>query len=65
LFLDGDPEASRENFCCHIATRTRSARIDEVANGARFKSADSADIAKLALANYFAGALVMPHGRFS
>ncbi len=67
LFLDADQEASTRKFLlgCHIAIRTQGARIDELASGAKLKSAASADIAKLALANYFASALVMPYGRFS
>ncbi|ACK52670.1 transcriptional regulator, XRE family [Methylocella silvestris BL2] len=67
LFLDGDQEPATQKFllACHIAARTQHEKIDELAGAARFKSPASAEIAKLALANYFASALVMPYARFS
>ncbi len=66
LFLDADQEAATRKFLigCHIAMRTQADAIDNLASGAGFRNPASADIAKLALANYFAGALVMPYRRF-
>ncbi|OEO32333.1 Cro/Cl family transcriptional regulator [Devosia insulae DS-56] len=38
--------------------------IDEIVAGAEFKTRQAADICRLGLANYFAGALQMPYGAF-
>ncbi|WP_395664342.1 short-chain fatty acyl-CoA regulator family protein [Methylocella sp.] len=67
LFLDADQEPATQKFLlgCHVARRTEGERIDALVEGAHFKSQAAADIARLALANYFASALVMPYGRFA
>ena len=38
--------------------------IDRIARGAGFRSPDALAVARVALANHFAGALVLPYGRF-
>jgi predicted transcriptional regulator/transcriptional regulator with XRE-family HTH domain len=38
--------------------------IDRIARGAGFRSPDAMAVARVALANHFAGALVLPYGRF-
>jgi predicted transcriptional regulator/transcriptional regulator with XRE-family HTH domain len=48
----------------HIATRSQAGIIDAVVRDAGFRAEASNGIARLALANFFAGALLMPYGRF-
>ncbi|WP_374310502.1 short-chain fatty acyl-CoA regulator family protein [Methylocella sp.] len=67
LFIDADQAPATQKFQlgCAIARRCEGERIDALVADARFKSEAAADIARLALANYFASALVMPYGRFA
>ena len=39
-------------------------RIDSLVDGAGFTSQEARGLARIGLANYFAGALIMPYGRF-
>jgi XRE family transcriptional regulator, fatty acid utilization regulator len=38
--------------------------LSELVDGAHFKNAETRGLARIGLANYFAGALIMPYGRF-
>ena len=47
-----------------LALIAEAAAIEAVVAGAQFKTREAADICRLGLANYFAGALQMPYGAF-
>jgi len=47
-----------------LALLEAGAQIDRIARGAGFRSPDAMAVARVALANHFAGALVLPYGRF-
>ena len=47
-----------------LALETRGDLFEATLELARFRSASARDIARLGLANYFAGAAMMPYGRF-
>lgn len=47
-----------------LALIEASAQIEAIARAAAFRSPDATAVAKVALANHFAGALVLPYGRF-
>ena len=51
-------------LACHIATTTQGGIIDREIEGGGFRTAAARDVARLALENVFAGALLMPYGRF-
>lgn len=47
-----------------LALLEAGTQIDRIAKGAGFRSPDALAVARVALANHFAGALVLPYGRF-
>jgi predicted transcriptional regulator/transcriptional regulator with XRE-family HTH domain len=49
----------------HVATLAFSEAIDSIVDAASFRGADASAICAAALANYFAGALLMPYVRFA
>lgn len=48
----------------HLAQMEQTTLIAEIADGANFKAEEARQIARMGLANYFAGALQMPYGAF-
>ncbi|WPP03031.1 helix-turn-helix domain-containing protein [Methylocella tundrae] len=48
----------------HLAFLAHSDKIDALTAGAAFRGPDAAEVCAAALANYFAGALLMPYGPF-
>lgn len=61
-FLDASSRAFQLAF--QIAALERQAEIDAIIVRAGFRTAEAGDICRIGLRNYFAGALVMPYGRF-
>jgi predicted transcriptional regulator/DNA-binding XRE family transcriptional regulator len=47
-----------------LALLEAGAQIERIAKGAGFRSPDALAVARVALANHFAGALLLPYGRF-
>ncbi|WP_210528977.1 helix-turn-helix domain-containing protein [Rubellimicrobium arenae] len=66
LVLDAflEPASQRFAMAHQIALLEAGEVIEEVVAGAGFASADSGAICRIALANYYAGALVLPYGAF-
>jgi XRE family transcriptional regulator, fatty acid utilization regulator len=66
LFLNpGLPTPSRNFLLAYqISSLETAALIDRIATQAEFRSADAIEICKIGLANYFAGALLLPYGAF-
>ncbi len=66
LFLNPGLPAPSRNFLLayQIGALENAALIDRIATQANFRSADAIEICKIGLANYFAGALLMPYGAF-
>lgn len=61
----GESPASRKFLlACHIAGTTQRGIIDREIEAGAFRTAAARDVARLALENAFAGALLMPYGRF-
>ncbi|MFN3936945.1 MAG: short-chain fatty acyl-CoA regulator family protein [Gemmobacter sp.] len=59
------PEATRRFQLLHqIALLTQNELIEATLDLARFRTAEARGIAKIGLANYFAGAALMPYGPF-
>ena len=66
VVLDGfaDPPTRAFALAHQLALLEVPRQIEEIALSARFRSPDAQAVAKVALANYFAGALILPYGRF-
>jgi predicted transcriptional regulator/transcriptional regulator with XRE-family HTH domain len=59
------PTRSRTFQLAHqIGLMTQRAKIDAIVGDARLTTSDSRALARVALANYFAGAVLMPYGAF-
>ena len=59
------PAATRSfQLLLQLALQTQAPLIDATLDLARFQSAEARQIARVGLANYFAGAVLMPYGRF-
>jgi predicted transcriptional regulator/DNA-binding XRE family transcriptional regulator len=61
-YLDGASRAFQLAF--QIAALEQRAEIDAIIARAGFRTAEAGDICRIGLRNYFAGALVLPYGRF-
>ena len=66
LYLNAYSAASTRNFqmACQIAALEMKTEIDAIARGAGFRSPESADICRIGLRNYFAGAAALPYQAF-
>ncbi|MFN3854191.1 MAG: short-chain fatty acyl-CoA regulator family protein [Phreatobacter sp.] len=66
LSLDGSLDASSRAFLLanRIARLEQADVMGAIVSGAGFRSRAAGDIARVALANYFAGALLLPYRRF-
>ncbi|MBN9316340.1 MAG: DUF2083 domain-containing protein [Devosia sp.] len=51
-------------LAAQLALLAEAEAIDEIVRGAGFKTAEAAEICRIGLANYYAGALQMPYGAF-
>ncbi|EAQ25947.1 MULTISPECIES: helix-turn-helix domain-containing protein [unclassified Roseovarius] len=58
------PESRRFQLLLQLALVTQDQLLEATLDFARFQSEAARSIAKIGLANYFAGAAVMPYGRF-
>ncbi|WP_297774325.1 helix-turn-helix transcriptional regulator [uncultured Roseovarius sp.] len=58
------PETRRFQLLLQLALVTQDQLLEATLDFARFQSAAARSIAKIGLANYFAGAALMPYGRF-
>lgn len=58
------PATQYFQLAVQLALIEQAGLIDEIVGGAEFKTRQAADICRLGLANYFAGALQMPYGAF-
>lgn len=59
------PRSSRKFQIAHqIALLTQSKVFDRIIGEARLKTAEAQALCRVSLANYYAGAVVMPYGRF-
>jgi transcriptional regulator with XRE-family HTH domain len=67
LWLNPRTPASTQAFqiACQIALIEHDAAMTRIIEEARFRSADAAGICRIGLANYFAGAAILPYGAFS
>lgn len=67
LWLNPRTPVSTQAFqvACQIALIEHDAAISRIIDDARFRSADAAAICRIGLANYFAGAAILPYGAFS
>ncbi len=61
-YLDSASRAFQLAF--QIAALERQAEVDAIIARAGFRTAEAGDICRIGLRNYFAGALVLPYGRF-
>ncbi|OCW56485.1 helix-turn-helix domain-containing protein [Hoeflea olei] len=52
-------------IACQIALIEHEATMTRIISEAKFRSADAAGICRIGLANYFAGATILPYGAFS
>ncbi|WP_233104137.1 helix-turn-helix domain-containing protein [Haliangium ochraceum] len=60
------PRSSRKFQIAHqIALLTQSEVLDHIVEGAELKTEEAQRLCRVALANYYAGAVVMPYSRFS
>ncbi len=66
VVLDGFADPPTQSFALahQLALLEVPQQIEAVASSARFRSPDAIAVAQIALANYFAGALILPYGRF-
>lgn len=65
LLVEGAPPESRTFWMAHlVGLLEQRAAIDRLVADAQLSSDEAAALARVGLANYFAGALVMPYGRF-
>ena len=58
------PETRRFQLLLQMALITQDPLLEATLDLARFQSDEARDIAKIGLANYYAGAVLMPYGRF-
>lgn len=59
------PRSSRKFQIAHqIALLTQSEVLDRIVAAARLKSAEAQALCRVSLANYYAGAVIMPYGHF-
>ena len=67
LWLNPATPAATQAFqiACQIALIEHDAAMTRIITEARFRSADAAGICRIGLANYFAGATILPYGAFS
>lgn len=67
LWLNPRTPVSTQAFqvACQIALIEHDAAMSRIIDEARFRSADAAAICRIGLANYFAGAAILPYGAFS
>jgi len=67
LWLNPRTPASTQAFqiACQIALIEHDAVLTRIITDAKFRSADAAGICRIGLANYFAGAAILPYGAFS
>lgn len=66
VYLAGRLTAGQRAFqlATQLAFLTQSGTVDDILADAENLSAESVPVARIGLANYFAGALVLPYGRF-
>lgn len=66
LYLSRQLEPGQQAFqlATQIAMLTLDRELTALVDGARFTNAETRGLARIGLANYFAGALIMPYGRF-
>ncbi len=64
--VDGFADRPTQTFALahQLALLAAGGQIEAIARGAGFRSPDAVAVARVALANHFAGALVLPYGRF-
>ena len=67
LWLNPRTPTSTQAFqiACQIALIEHDAVLTRIITDAKFRSADAAGICRIGLANYFAGAAILPYGAFS
>ncbi|MEQ8308914.1 MAG: short-chain fatty acyl-CoA regulator family protein [Hoeflea sp.] len=67
LWLNPRSPASTQAFqiACQIALNEHDGLMRSIIDEARFRSADAGAICRIGLANYFAGAAILPYGEFS
>ncbi|MEQ8481138.1 MAG: short-chain fatty acyl-CoA regulator family protein [Hoeflea sp.] len=67
LWLNPRSPASTQAFqiACQIALIEHDGLMRSIIDDARFRSADAGAICRIGLANYFAGAAILPYGEFS
>lgn len=67
LWLNPRSPASTQAFqiACQIALIEHDGLMRAIIENARFRSADAGAICRIGLANYFAGAAILPYGEFS
>lgn len=61
-YLDGASRAFQLAY--QIAAIERHSQIDAIITSASFRTTEAGEICRIGLRNYFAGALVLPYGRF-
>ena len=67
LWLNPATPASTQAFqiACQIALIEHDQAMTRIITDAKFRSADAAGICRIGLANYFAGAAILPYGAFA
>ena len=66
LYLNDAAEPAQRAFqlATQLAYLEAGALIDELVDGGNFSGVEARSLARIGLANYFAGAVVLPYGRF-
>lgn len=66
LAINGRLEPSTQFFqiATHLAVAEQATLLDHLLDAASFKTAEARSVARMGLANYFAGALQMPYGAY-
>ncbi|MDP2780041.1 short-chain fatty acyl-CoA regulator family protein [Devosia sp.] len=66
LAINGRLEPSTQFFqiATHLAVAEQATLLDHLLDAANFKTAEARSVARMGLANYFAGALQMPYGAY-
>lgn len=59
-----EPGQRAFQLATQVAMLTLDRELTALVDGARFTNAETRGLARIGLANYFAGALIMPYGRF-
>ncbi|WP_224701619.1 helix-turn-helix domain-containing protein [Devosia aquimaris] len=59
-----EPSSQFFQIAAHLAGMEQTTLLDQLLDAANFKTADARAIARMGLANYFAGALQMPYGAY-